>query len=305
MSTQNQSLQPEEQRLVSLQRLARRLHTSNTIAITFLIILTILVMIIFLAVVVQILFQGIPYIINPDFYAASGTGAVGAQIFNTVYILVLTEIFLIPIALSAAIFMVEYAPRGRIFTFIHFASDTLAGVPSIVLGLFGVLIFCDFFGFHFSRIAGALTLLCLNFPLALRLFEDALTSVPREMREGGLALGTTKWHTIRTVVLPSALPGIITGIVLSAGKIIGESAALIFTMGASNPLNVYTLDPRIASDTLTLHIWYFQTGGGGVAESVGNAVSAGSAALLVILLLVINFGARFIGNWIQHKLTAA
>lgn len=293
-----------DERVAGLERLMRRLHTSNRVAITVLSIITALVSLLFIAIILYLVVQGVPYLINPDFYGSTGTGTIGQQIFNTFYILILTEIILIPISLAAAIYLTEYAPQGRLLSIIHFASDTLAGVPSIVLGLFGYLVFSTVLGFSISRLSGALTLLCLNFPLTLRLFEDALVSVPREMREGGLALGTTKWHTIRTVVLPSALPGIVTGIVLSAGKIIGEAAALIYTMGSTNPYNVYTLNPLVGSDTLTIHIWYLKTSGAGLTANVQNAVSAGSSALLVLILLLINLGARAIGRAIQRRFTA-
>jgi phosphate transport system permease protein len=306
MSTQQQAfVQDDEQASASLSRLVRRLHLNNNTAITILVIVAGLVTALFVGIIVKLLFDGIPYLINPDFYSGEGTGSVGQQIFNTFYILILSEIILIPISLAAAIYLMEYAKRGPLLSVIHFAAETLSGIPSIVLGLFGYLFFATVLGFGISRIAGALTLLCLNFPIALRLFEDALASVPNDLREGGLSLGTTKWHTIRTIVLPSALPGIVTAVVLTAGKIIGEAAALIFTMGSTNPLNVFTPDSGIGSDTLTVHIWYLKTSGGGLPEAVANAVCSGSAALLVILLLLINIVARMVGRFIQKRITAA
>ena len=250
--------------------------------------------------------KGFAYLINPAFYAGTGESAIGAQLFNTFYILILSEIILVPISLAAAIYLIEYARQGPLVTTIHFAAETLAGVPSLVLGLFGYLVFGSLLALGTTRLTGALTLLCLNLPLSVRLFEDALTSVPRTMREGGLALGTTKWRMIRTIVLPSALPGIVTGIVLSAGKIIAEAAALIFTMGTSNPGNVFTLNPLIGSDNLTIRIWYVQTlGAGAVPQNAVNSVSAGGAAVLIVILLIINLGARSIGRVIQRRITAA
>ena len=124
------------------------------------------------------------------------------QIFNTFYILILTEIILIPISLAAAIYLMEYAWRGPLLSVIHFAAETLSGVHSIVLGLFGYLFFCTVLGFRISRLSGALTLLCLNFPIALRLFEDALASVPNEHREGSQALGATKWQLFALLSYP-------------------------------------------------------------------------------------------------------
>ena len=210
--------------------------------------------------------------------------------------------------MAAAIYLIEYAKQGVLVSIIHFAAETLATVPSIVLGLFGILIFSITFHMGTSRIAGALTLLCLNLPLALRLFEDALASVPVEIREGGLALGSTKWRTIRTLAIPSALPGIVTAVILTAGKIMGEAAALLFTMGLTNPANVFTPDPYIASDTLTTHLYYIAgpgAGASGLTHSQETIVTAGSAALLMLLLLIINIAARTLGRFIQKRVTAA
>lgn len=307
MSVQSVSHEEDDkQRLALLERLVRRLHTSNSIALTSLSTVAAIVSLIFIAVIVYILGNGLTYLVNPAFYAANGDSTIGAQLFNTLYILILSEIILIPISLAAAIYLIEYARQGPLVTMIHFAAETLAGVPSLVLGLFGFLVFGSVLHLGTTRLTGALTLLCLNLPLAVRLYEDALASVSRELREGGLALGSTKWHMIRTVVLPSALPGIVTGIVLSAGKIIGEAAALIFTMGTSNPSNVFTLNPMIGSDNLTIRIWYVQTqGAGAVDPKAVNSVSAGGAAVLILVLLIINLGARGLGRVIQRRVTAA
>jgi phosphate transport system permease protein len=292
-------------------RLMRRLHTTNRVALSLLWAVAAIVTLIFVSIIVLLLVQGFAAIFNPQFYSLDNTNPISImpELFNTFYILILSELFLFPISLAAAIYLMEYAPQGRLVTVIHFAAETLAGVPSIVLGLFGVIAFGIYAHMGTSRLTGALTLLCLNLPLALRLFEDALASVPRELREGGLALGATKWHTIRTVVLPSALPGLITGLILSAGKIIGEAAALIFTMGAFNPANVYTLNPFIASDTLTIHLWFVKTQGAGAIQGLSSAgataVSAGSATLLILILLAINLSARGVGRYIQRRITAA
>lgn len=311
MSTQQQVMQTpageNQGRVAELTRLVKRLHRGNNIATGVLWFIAVLVALIFISIIVYLIIRGASYLINPSFYDTSDAG-VGREIFNTFYILILTEIFLIPVALAAAIYLVEYAPQGPLVTSIHFAAETLAGVPSIVLGLFGFLVFASYTHFGFSRIAGALTLLCLNLPLALRLFEDALATVPREMREGGLALGATKWHTIWSVVLPSALPGIVTGLILTAGKIIGEAAALLFTMGLTNPGNVFTLNPLLPSDTLTTHLYFISgpgSGSGSLTNAQEAAISAGTAALLIVILLIINIASRGIGRAIQRRVTAA
>lgn len=310
MSTQStsQTMFPpsENMRLVEQGRLVRRLRRGNAIASSILWLITMIVAVLFVAIILNLIWTGLPSLINPAFYGTSAQG-VAPELFNTFYILILTEIFLFPIALGAAIYLVEYARQGRLVTIIHFAAETLAGVPSIVLGMFGFLVFSSDAHLSISRIAGALTLLCLNFPLALRLFEDALNTVPRELREGGLALGATKWRAIRTVVLPSALPGIITSLILTAGKIVGEAAALLFTMGLFNPSNVFTLDPTLASDTLTTRLYYLKgvgAGTSGLTSSQETALAAGIAAILIVLLLLINFAARGVGRLIQRRLTA-
>ena len=309
MSVQQQlSLAESQERLAALKRLSRRLGVSNGIAMAVLWLITILVAALFIFIIVRLLFEGAPTLVKASFYGTSEAG-IAPELFNTFYILILTEIFLFPIGLAAAIFLVEYARQGRLITVIHFAAETLSGVPSVVLGLFGFLVFAVYAHMGTSRLAGALTLLCLNFPLALRLFEEALSTVPRELREGGLALGATRWRMIRTVVLPSALPGITTAVILTAGKVIGEAAALLFTMGIFNPGNVFTLNPLIASDTLTTRLYYIKGPGAGslpgVSSSQESALAAGIAAVLIILLLVINLAARGVGRAIQRRVTAA
>ncbi|HEY4384279.1 MAG TPA: phosphate ABC transporter permease PstA [Ktedonobacteraceae bacterium] len=299
---------PESQeRIEDLKRVVRRIKGNNRVGMTILWIIAAIVAILFVGIILYLLFQGAAYLFKPEFYGTSNLG-IGREIFNTFYILILAEVISIPIALAAAIYLVEYATQGRLVTFIHFAAETLASVPSIVLGLFGVLVFSITFHMGTSRIAGALTLLCLNLPLALRLFEDALSSVSRELREGGLALGATKWRVIRTVVIPSALPGIVTAFILTAGKIIGEAAALLYTMGLTNPPNVFTSNPSIASDTLTTHLYYIAgpgAGSTGLTTAQETTITAGSSTLLIVLLLVINLGARVLGRYIERRVTAA
>jgi len=309
MSTMVQQTHDED-RNKEYARIMRRLHTGNSIATTILLLLAAIVIVIFIGVLVLLVVQGIAYLFNPTFYdpSANASASIAPELFNTVYILILSEIFLVPIALAAAIYLVEYAREGLLVTIIHFAAETLAGIPSIVLGLFGVIVFVVFFELHITRMSGALTLLCLNLPVALRLFEQSLVAVPRELREGGLALGATKWRVIRNVVLPSALPGIITGIILTAGRVIGETAALIFTTGTTNPRGVYSLNPFIGSDTLTIHLWYVKTQGAGsvgLTSAQATAIAAGSSTLLIIILLVINLAARGLGRLIERRLTAA
>src|SRR5271157_2958367 len=219
------STQAEEVRLSALRRLTQRLAVTNSIAMGVLWLITLLVGALFIYIIVYLIVEGAATLISPTFWGTTDAG-IAPQLFNTFYILILTELILVPISLAGAIYLVEYSPQGRFIDVIHFAAETLSGVPSLVLGMFGFLVFAVYAHMGISRLAGALTLLCLNFPLALRLFEQALQSVPNDLREGALALGATKWRAIRTVVLPTATPVIVTGVILTAGKIIGESAAL-------------------------------------------------------------------------------
>jgi phosphate transport system permease protein len=299
--------QAREVRLSALKRIARRLAVTNSIAMGVLWLITLLVAALFIYIIISLIVQGASTLISPTFYGTSDAG-IAPELFNTFYILILTELILVPLSLAAAIYLVEYSPQGRFITVIHFAAETLSGVPSLVLGMFGFLVFAVYLHLGISRLAGALTLLCLNFPLALRLFESSLESVPGDLREGALALGATRWRAIRTVVLPTALPVIITGVILTAGKIIGEAAALIFTMGLFNPGNVFTLNPLIPSDTLTTHLYYIKGPGAGtlsLTSSQETALAAGLSAVLIILLLIINLSARAIGRAIQRRVTAA
>lgn len=296
-----------EESLTARKRATQRQALRGAIAIGVLWAITLLVAAIFVFIIIRLLIEGAPTLLQASFYG-TGVAGIAPELFNTFYILILAEIFLFPISLAAAIFLVEYSRPGRFITIIHFAAETLSGVPSLVLGMFGFLFFVVYAHMGTSRLAGALTLLCLNFPLALRLYEQALGTVPRDLREAGLALGSTRWHMIRTVVLPSALPGLITGLILTAGKIVGEAAALLFTMGLFNPNNVFTLNPLVASDTLTTRLYYIKGPGAGslglnsVQES---ALAAGISAVLIILLLVINLSSRAIGRAIQRRVTAA
>jgi phosphate transport system permease protein len=232
---------------------------------------------------------------------------VGPEVFNTFYIIGLALLICVPIAVGAAIYLVEYATQGPFVTILRFATETLAGVPSIILGLFGFLVFVTNFGggtrFGFSRLAGALTLVILNLPLLLRVSEDALRMVPAELREASVALGANKVQTVRRVLLPTALPALTTGIILTAGKMIGETAALIFTTGGNSSINGwFSLSPITAGDTLTVHLYELQAEG-----IVKNAIQIenGTATLLIILLLAFNLGLRGLANVLNRRLSGS
>lgn len=239
-------------------------------------------------------------------------GGIGPQLFNSFYLLVLSLFITIPIGLGAAVYLAEYAPRGPLVEAVAIATNTLASLPSIVVGLFGLLVFVGYLGLGYSLIAGALALAVLNLPAMIEVSLAALRAVPDEVREGSLALGTTKWQTIWGVVLPAALPGLVSGLVLIAGRIFGEAAALIYTAGMSSPnFHLSQLNPLLPSspfnlfrpaETLAVHIWKINSEGlVPDAARIGN----GSAAVLMIVVLCFNLTARALGARLQRRLTGA
>ncbi len=229
----------------------------------------------------------------------------GPEVFNTFYIIILALLICIPVALSASIYLIEYARQGRFTTVVRFATETLAGVPSIVIGLFGYLIFVTNFGMGtrlgFSRLAGALTLVILNLPVLLSVFEDALRKVPMELREASEALGANKLQTVSRVLIPTAFPSLITGVILTAGKMMGETAALIYTAGGSSSINGwFSLNPLTSGDTLTIKLYMLQAEG---ITANAPEVAAGTATLLIILLLAFNLGLRGGASYINSRIS--
>ena len=212
-------------------------------------------------------------------------GGVGPQLFNTFYILFLSMGISGIIAIGAAIYLSEYAKNTRLTRFIRLSTESLATVPSIVLGLFGMVVFVDYFGMGFSILGGSLALSLLNLPLLVRITEESLRAVPQTYREASLALGATKWQTIRKVVLPGAFGGIITGIMLAGGRAIGESAILIFTAGTTVSRHMWDFDVFAAGETLAVHLWYVM-GIGLVPDRID--IANGIGALLILIVLIIN-----------------
>ena len=236
-----------------------------------------------------LLYKGLP-VLTPHFLFGMPSdteagGGVGPQLFNTLYILLLSMSLSIVVALGAAIYLSEYASNNRFTRMIRLSTESLSTVPSIVLGLFGMIVFVDFLGMGFSILGGALSLSLLNLPLLVRVTEEALQTVPQTYREASLALGATKWQTIRKVVLPEAMSGIITGIMLASGRAIGESAILIFTAGTTVSRHMADFDVFAGGETLAVHLWYVM-GIGLVPDRV--AIANGIGALLILVVLFIN-----------------
>ncbi len=238
-------------------------------------------------------------------------GGVGPELWNSFYLLFLTMLISIPIGVGAGIYLAEFAPENAVTGVIRTATETLASLPSIIVGLFGLLLFVQIFHLGFSMLAGALALTVFNLPIIERVAESSIRALPSELREGSLALGMTRWQAIRTVLLSSALPGLVTGFILAAGRIFGEAAALLFTAGQStSELNWHDLSLwsdtsplglRRPAETLAVHIWKLNSEG---LVPDFRQIANGSAALLIVLVLLFNVLARFLGRWLYRRITA-
>ena len=236
-----------------------------------------------------ILIKGLPvlsasFVFGPSSDVSVG-GGVGAQLFNTFYILFLSLIVAAPVAIGAGIYLADYSARGRLADVIRLSVECLASVPSIVLGLFGMILFINLMGFGISLGVGAMTLALMNLPIIVRVTEEALKTVPREYREASLALGATKWQTIARVILPAALPGIVTGVTLTAGRAVGETAILIFTAGTTASRMIPDFSLSAGGETLAVHMWYVMAIGL-VPDRVD--IANGTGALLIIVILLFN-----------------
>ncbi len=240
------------------------------------------------------LWKGLP-VLSWDFITGrssdiSAGGGVGAQLFNSLYILLLSMGFSLPAAIGAGIYLAEYAPDTWLTKAIRLSTESLATVPSIVLGLFGMILFVNWLGLGFSIIGGALTLTLLNLPVLVRVTEEAIKTVPQSYREASLALGATKLQTIWRVVLPNALSGILTGVTLTAGRAIGETAILIFTAGTTVSRHMPDFNVMAGGETLAVHMWYVMAIGlvpdrMDVANGVGALLIAGILAFNLLVRL--------------------
>jgi phosphate transport system permease protein len=251
-------------------------------------------------IILEILGRGLTTALNPKFFfgkpeAIKSGGGIFPMIYSSLYLVVLTLIISVPLSIGAAIYMAEYARKGKATKTIRFSLDSLATLPSIVFGLFGMTVFVIYFKWSYCLMAGAFTLAVLNLPILLRGTEESIRLVPTTYREASMSLGASKWTTVRQVVLPSAMPGIITATILPIGRIMGESAAIIYTTGLF-VRNIPT-SPFSTAAPLAGYIWYAQTEG--LADY--RRIVDGSAALLLILVLVIYFVARYVGRKYQQK----
>jgi phosphate transport system permease protein len=294
----------------------RRALVADRIATGVLWAIAILVVTILVAIIAHFLLAAVG-ILNPSFLfgAPSDTeiGGIGPILWNSIYMLVLTLIFTLPLGILGGIYMAEYAGVGRVTNSIRFSQELISSVPSIVVGLFGLALFVNALHFGFSALSGAFALTVFNLPLMARLSEQAIRAVPDDERQASLALGTTKWATIVHVVLPLAIPGMVTGVILTAGRIFGEAAALIFTAGLATPTaydfsNLNLADPASPwspfhpATTMAVYIWKINSEGlGDYVRQIADTTSA----VLVLSVLFFNLGARGLGRTLQKRITGA
>ena len=246
-----------------------------------------------------VLYKGVPNITwklltTKPSYLTKNIGIL-PDILNTFYIVIATLVVVLPLGVGAAIYLTEYATNKKLVAVIEYAAETLSGIPSIIYGLVGMLFFCEFLKMQTSILAGAMTLVIMNLPTIMRTTQESLKTVPQSYREGAFGLGAGKWRVIRTVVLPSCVDGIMTGCILAIGRILGESAALLFTAGFAHTINGFIDGLGRAGATLTVALYVY-------AKEQGEfEVAFAIAAILMILALLVNLAAKFTGLYFKKK----
>jgi len=252
-----------------------------------------------ISIIGYVLMRGLPsvsldFLLTPPEGGLSGEGGISTVIVTTIYLIVVTLIILTPLGIGAAIYLAEYAGDSWITRTIRYAIDTLASVPSIIFGLFGFALFVTALHFRFSILSGALALVCLLLPTLIRTAEQAMTTVPRSQREAALALGATKWQTVSHAVLPTAMPGIVTGIILCIGRAVEETAVLYVTLGgsAAMPTSLFS-----GGRTLSLHLFYL------AMETNAFEKSMATGAILIIIVIIINSLTDWLASRFHAKMT--
>ncbi len=280
----------EEQSLARGRR-RRRSDTVLTILIVFCALLSVLLL---AGIILYVMIRGLPRVsfgfLTSVTSVLKGTVGIAGNIVNTLLIILITMLIATPVGVGAAVYLNEYARPGRLVRLIEFATETLSGIPSVIFGLFGMMFFGQTLGLGYSILTGSLTLILMVLPLLTRNTQEALRTVPDSYRQGAMGLGAGKWHTIRTILLPCAMPGIITGVILAIGRIVGESAALLFTAGSAKslPRSLAGLFPKIfqSGGTMTVQLYLSATSEGDFDTAFGIA------AVLLILVFLINLGTK-------------
>lgn len=275
----------------------RRIYTMVMRALMLISALLCAALVIFL--IVYVMYKGLPNIswqlltTKPSYL--SDTIGILPDILNTVYIVIASLVIVLPLGVGAAVYLTEYATNHRLVAAIEYAAETLSGIPSIIYGLVGMLFFCQFLGMKTSLLAGALTLVIMNLPTIMRTTQESLKTVPQSYREGAFGLGAGKWQVIRTVVLPGCVDGVVTGCILAVGRILGESAALLFTAGFAHALNGFIEGLNSAGATLTVALYVY-------AKEEGEfEVAFAIAAILMILTMLINLAASLVGKYFKKR----
>ena len=252
-----------------------------------------------LFLIVYVLAKGLPhlsweFLSTAPSYLSDRIGIL-PDILNTLYVVLASIVIVVPLGVGAAVYLTEYAGNKKLVAVIEYAAETLSGIPSIIYGLVGMLFFCQFCGMKTSLMAGSLTLVIMNLPTVMRTTQESLKTVPQSYREGAFGLGTGRWRVIRTVVLPGCVDGVITGCILSVGRILGESAALLFTAGFAHAVNSLFAGLGRAGATLTvaLYVYAKEQGEFGAAFAI--------AAVLMLLTLVLNLAAGLVGRYFRRK----
>lgn len=254
-----------------------------------------------LGIIGYILYRGIPHVswtlVSTKPSLLRGTVGILPNLLNTLYMIVMTLVIVLPLGVGAAIYLNEYAKNKKLVRMIELAAETLAGIPSILYGLVGMLVFVRFFSLGTSLVAGALTLVIMTLPTIIRTTQESLKTVPQAYREGALGLGAGRWYMIRTVVLPCVIDGIVTGCILSVGRVVGESAALLFTAGMANELLSVqeAVKPGNAGSTLTVALYMY-------AKERGQfEIAFAIASILLILTFLINMSAKAVAVKLKQK----
>ena len=258
----------------------------------------VITLLLLIVIIGYVLIQGLPGI-NWEFLSTnpkgglSGEGGILSTVVSTLYLIGITLVLLVPIGIGSAVYLSEYAPNNRLTRIVRYGIETLAGIPSIIFGLFGYALFVTVLSFNFSILSGALTLVCLLLPTMITTTEEALKAVSYSYREAALALGTTKWQMISRIVLPSAIPGIVTAVILCIGRAIGETACLYVTMGGSAAMPSSLLE---GGRTLSLHVFYL------AMETNAMDKAMATAAVLIIIIILINALTNLLAGRFQKRL---
>ena len=245
-----------------------------------------------------IFYRGVPYLswellTSQSSYVKKTIGIL-PNLLNTLYIILVAMVIVLPLGTGAAIYLTEYATNKKLVKLIEFASEALTGIPSIIFGLAGLVLFSEMFGLKQGILAGGLTLVMMVLPVIIRTTQESLKTVPNAYREGSLAMGASKWHMVRTVVLPNAVDGIVTGCILSIGRIVGESAALLFTTGFGLVLNDFFTALESSSATLTVALYVY------ASERGETNVAFAIAVILMTLTLILNFSANYAAKKLKN-----